>query len=204
VTEASSIASVRAAILGRPEVRGRVAEIARDTGRSVHELAVSANGTIVAILPQGEIRASLAEVGGIDLRALGLMLSGKKEMLNLRCGVAALEARGGKLTSSAFVVDTEPVLITGKGALDLDSEALDFQFRGYPKHVRLRLRTALVVGGTLSRPAVGLKAGHSIAQTGAGVALGVLLTPVAALAAFIDPGRAKDADCAALIATQGG
>ena len=84
------------------------------------------------------------------------------------------------------------------------SEALDFQFRGYPKHVRLRLRSSLVVGGTLAKPAVSLKAGNSIAQAGAGVALGVLLTPVAALAAFIDPGRAKDADCAALIATNGG
>ena len=38
MTEAIGIASVRAAILGRPEVRARVAEIARDTERSVHEL----------------------------------------------------------------------------------------------------------------------------------------------------------------------
>ncbi|MEO6078510.1 MAG: AsmA family protein [Steroidobacteraceae bacterium] len=173
-------------------------------GRSVHELAASADGTIVAILPQGEIRASLAELGGLDLRALGLKLSGNKEMTTLRCGVAAFEAHDGKLTSTAFVIDTEPVLITGKGMLDLTSEALDFQFRGHPKHVRLRLRTSLVVGGTMAQPVVGLKAGNSVAQTGAGVALGVLLTPLAAIAAFIDPGRAQDADCAALIATNGG
>jgi uncharacterized protein involved in outer membrane biogenesis len=173
-------------------------------GRSPHELAASTDGTIVAILPQGEIRASLAELGGIDFRGLGLMLSGKKPMTTLRCGVVAFDAHDGKLTSKALVIDTEPVLITGAGMLDLDSEALDFQFRGHPKRVRLRLRTSLVVHGTLAQPAVGLKASSSIAQTGAGVALGVLLTPLAAIAAFIDPGRAQDADCAALIASNGG
>jgi hypothetical protein len=43
-----------------------------------------------------------------------------------------------------------------------------------------------------------------MAQAGASAALGVLLTPLAAIAAFIDLGRAQDADCAALIATNGG
>lgn len=173
-------------------------------GRSLHELAVSADGTIVAILPHGEIRASLAELGGIDLRGLGLMLSGKQEMTTVRCGVAAFEAHDGALTSKALVLDTEPVLIAGTGMVDLDSEALDFQFRSHPKHFGVRLRASLVVHGTLAQPVVGVKAGSSMAQAGAGAAVGALLTPLAAIAAFIDPGRAQDADCAALIAINGG
>jgi hypothetical protein len=173
-------------------------------GHSLHELAASADGTIVAILPHGEIRASLAELGGIDFHGLGLMLSGQKEMTTVRCAVAAFEAHDGTLKSKALVVDTEPVLITGTGTVDLHSEALDFQFRGHPKHIGLRLRTSLVVHGTLAQPEVGLKAGSSIAQGGAAVALSVLLTPLAAIAAFIDPGRAQDADCVALIANNGG
>ncbi len=128
------------------------------------------------------------------------MLSGRKQMTTVHCGVVAFEARDGRLTSKALVLDTGPVLINGAGTLDLGSEALDFQFRGHPKHVRLRLRTSLLVRGTLAQPVVGPTAGSSIAQAGAGVALGVLLTPLAAIAAFIDPGRAQDADCAALIA----
>jgi uncharacterized protein involved in outer membrane biogenesis len=165
----------------------------------LHELAASADGTIVAILPQGEIRAALAELVGFDLRGLGLKLSGKQQMTPVRCGVAAFEAHDGALTSKTLVLDTGRVLMTGTGMVDLNDEALDFQFRGHPKHVGLRLRSSLVVHGTLAQPVVGLKAGSSMAQAGAGVALGVLLTPLAALAAFIDPGRAQDADCAALI-----
>ncbi len=191
---------------GQPPLAGLLRGRLRLTGngRSLHDLAASADGTIVAILPHGEIRASLAELGGIDFRALGLMLSGKQEMTTVRCGVLAFEAHDGVLKSKALVVDTGPVLITGAGTLDLGSEALDFQLRGHPKHVRLRLRTSLVVHGTLAQPLVGLKASSPIAQAGAAVALGMLLTPLAAIAAFVDPGRAQDADCAALIATNGG
>ena len=173
-------------------------------GRSTHELAASADGTIVAILPHGEIRASLAELGGIDFRGLGLMLSGKQAMTTVRCAVAAFDVHDGALKSKALVLDTGPVLIAGTGGVNLDTEALDFEIRGHPKHVRLRLRTSLVVHGTLAQPVVGLKAGKSMAQAGVGVVLGVMLTPLAAIAAFIDPGRTQDADCAALIANNGG
>ena len=37
-------------------------------------------------------------------------------------------------------------------------------------------------------------------MAGGALALGVLLTPVAAMLAFVDPGLAKDADCTALLA----
>jgi hypothetical protein len=165
----------------------------------VHELVASGNGTIVAVLPHGEIRAALAELVGFDLRALGLKLSGTQSMAPVHCGVAAFDAHDGMLTSKALIVDTGPVLMTGSGMIDLNTEALDFQLHGHPKHAGLRLRSSLVMHGSLSQPEVKMKAGSSVAQAGAGIALGVLLTPVAAIAAFIDPGRAHDADCAALI-----
>lgn len=169
-------------------------------GRSVHELARTSDGTVVVILPHGEIRATLAELAGIDFRSLGLLLSGSKQRMDVRCAVGAFEVRNGALRSQALVFDTEPVLFTGKGMLDLNSEQLDFRFEGHPKQPRLRLRTALTMRGTLADPSIGVESGRSLAQAGAGIALGVLLTPLAAIAAFIDPGRAEDADCAALIA----
>jgi uncharacterized protein involved in outer membrane biogenesis len=186
---------------GQPPLDGKLRGRLRLAGKghSLHELAASADGTIVAVLPQGEIRAALAELVGLDLRGVGLMLSGKQPMTPVRCAVAALDAHDGALTAKTLVLDTGPVLMTGSGMVDLNTEALDFQFRGHPKHIGLRLRTSLVLQGTLSQPQVSLKKGSALAQTGAGIAAGVLLTPLAALAAFIDPGRAQDADCAALI-----
>lgn len=171
-------------------------------GRSVHQFASTASGTATAVLPRGTIRASLAELTGIDLtRGLGLLLTKNKEETGVRCGIASFQAHDGTLTAQGLVIDTDPVLITGKGQIHLDSEALDLELRGNPKKWRLlRLRSPVSIGGTLRHPSIGIDAGRSIAQAGAAVALGVVLTPLAAVLAFVDPGLAKDADCSALLA----
>jgi hypothetical protein len=92
------------------------------------------------------------------------------------------------------------VLITGEGVVDLQSEGLDMRLQGRPKHPRLRLRSPLLVHGTLRHPAVSGDMTKPAAQAGGAIALGVLLSPVAAMLAFVDPGLAKDTNCAALLA----
>ncbi len=119
----------------------------------------------------------------------------------MRCGVVSFEAKQGLLTAQRVVLDTEPVLITGEGNIDLESEGLDLTLRSRPKHPRLRVRAPLLIHGPLRHPSISVEAGKSVAaQAGGAVALGVLLTPIAALLAFVDPGLAKDTDCAALLA----
>ncbi len=99
------------------------------------------------------------------------------------------------------MVDTTHVLITGSGRVDLKTEALDLSLRGQPKEVRLfRIRSPIKLRGTLLHPEVGVDAGKAIGQAGAAAAIGALLTPLAAILAFVDGGLAKDADCAALLA----
>jgi uncharacterized protein involved in outer membrane biogenesis len=83
----------------------------------------------------------------------------------------------------------------------LDTEALDFTVTGKPKSPRLiRVRAPVLIRGTLEHPKIGIEPGKALMQAGAAVALGVLATPFAAILAFVDPGLAKNADCAALIA----
>lgn len=169
-------------------------------GNSIHELASDANGTVTAVLPNGAVRSSLAELAGLDLRALGLMAAGNKDDTGIRCGVASFDVKGGTLTAQRLLLDTDPVLITGEGTVDLDSEALELQFQGRPKHPRLRVRAPMLVRGTFAHPTFSIEAKKSMAQAGGAIALGVLLTPVAAMLAFVDPGLAKDTDCGALLA----
>jgi AsmA family protein len=169
-------------------------------GNSIHELASNATGTVTAVLPHGAVRSSLAELAGFDLRGLGLMATGSKADTGIRCGVASFDVKDGTLTAQRLLVDTDPVLITGKGTINLDSEALDLQFEGHPKHPRLRVRAPLLVRGTFKHPAFSIEAKKPMAQAGGAIALGMLLTPVAAMLAFVDPGLAKDTDCGALLA----
>jgi uncharacterized protein involved in outer membrane biogenesis len=118
----------------------------------------------------------------------------------VRCGVANFKANNGHLQATTFVIDTTNVLVTGEGQVDLNDETLDLSLRGQPKKVRmLRLRTPITLRGTLLQPKIGVNPGKLAAQTGGAVALAALLTPVAAVLAFVDGGLAKDANCAALI-----
>lgn len=171
----------------------------KGTGRSLHQIAADANGTVTAVLPHGAVRSSIAELAGLNLRALGLVATGNQADTPVRCGVASFSLKDGTLTADRLVMDTEPVLITGEGSIELGSEALDLRLRGRPHHVRLRLRAPLLVRGTFRHPQFSLDAAKPAVQAGGAVALGAVLTPLAALLAFVDPGLAQDADCAALL-----
>jgi AsmA family protein len=180
-------------LLGRVKLQG--------TGSSVHKAAANAAGDITLVVPQGQMREALAELTGIDVsRGLGLILTDNQRDTEVRCGVANFTADAGDLRATTFVIDTTNVLVTGQGHVDLKNEALDLSLQGNPKKVRmLRLRTPILLHGTLSQPRIGVHPGKLAAQTGGAVALGALLTPVAAVLAFVDGGLAKDANCAALI-----
>jgi hypothetical protein len=150
-------------------------------GKSVHEVAASAEGTVKATLSGGTVRDSLAELTGIDLRGLGLLLTKNKKEVPVRCGVASFQAHDGTLTAQNLVLDTEPVLIAGEGLAHLDTETLDFVLRGYPKSMRLfQLRSPILIRGTLGHPSVGIQ-GHDSKLV------------------LIDRGKAKDADCESLL-----
>jgi uncharacterized protein involved in outer membrane biogenesis len=180
-------------LLGRIKMHG--------SGSSVHKTAADAEGDITLVIPKGEMREALAELTGIDVsRGLGLILTKNEQKTEVRCGVANFKADNGDLKATTFVIDTTNVLVTGQGQIDLNKETLDLSLRGQPKKVRiLRLRTPILVRGTLLQPKIGVQPGKLAAQTGGAVALATLLTPVAAVLAFVDGGLAKDANCAALI-----
>ena len=87
-------------------------------------------------------------------------------------------------------------------AVDRDGFATAVQDRllAHPKKPTLiSARTPITVQGAFSRPSVGVEAAPLGARAAGAVALGVLLTPLASILAFIDPGLAQDSDCAALM-----
>lgn len=151
-------------------------------GHSIHEIAADANGSVTAILPEGTMRASLAELTGIDLRGLRMLLTKNKDETPVRCAVARFQLHKGTLTAQTLVIDTDPVLITGAGSIELDTEALDLQIEGHPKHVRLlRVQAPVAIQGTLAHPSVGVEKEGRKFQ-------------------LVDPGHGKDVDCATLLA----
>jgi hypothetical protein len=171
-------------------------------GDSMHDFASTADGTLSIVVPHGEIEQAFAEFAGIDVaRGLGLILKKKQQQTALRCGIADFDAHDGIAKVRQVVFDTQVVLITGLGDVNLHDERLNLQLTGRPKKFRLAvLRSPVEIRGTLRHPAVGLKGSKLAAQGAAAVVLGAIGTPLAAIAAFVDPGLNKSADCQALLA----
>ncbi len=174
----------------------------RARGLSVREAAGNANGQVSLVMPSGEIRAAFAELLGVNLtRGLGLLLSRDQETTEIRCAVADFQAVKGVLQARTILLDTEVVRTSGSGQVRLADETLALTLKGEPKKPRLvRLSAPIEVGGKLRSPKLGVDAGAMAGQAGAAAALGVLLTPLAALLPFVNPGLAEDADCAAIMA----
>ncbi len=174
-------------------------------GRSVHDFASDADGDVTVVVPHGDVRSAFAELTGINVaRGIGLLLAKGDDATPLRCGVASFKADNGTLKAQSLVFDTENVLITGGGSINLDDETLHLNIAGHPKKPRFtRLRAPILINGKLRSPGFSLRGEQLAAQAGVATALGVLLTPVAALLAFVDPGLAKDANCSALLSEAG-
>ena len=172
------------------------------SGSSIHKLASSVNGQLSVVVPQGEINNAIAELTGINIvRGLGLLLTKNEDKTAIRCSVIDFQAHDGTLAAKTVFVDTTDVLINARGAIDMTSENMDVEMQGEPKKIRFtRLRSPITLTGTLAHPAVGLDVKKLAGQGAVAAALGTLLTPPAAILAFIDPGLAKNKDCTASLA----
>jgi len=188
----ASAAPLDGIMQGRARLEGR--------GNSVHAIAADANGTISAVVPHGEMREAFAELAGIDMvRGLGLLLGKKDQTAAIRCGIIEFELKDGNAQAQRMVIDTTNVLVTGEGHITLEDEKLDLNLKGEPKKFRFdRLRSPINIRGTLRHPSIGLSTPAVIKQGAVAAGLAVIATPIAAALAFIDPGLAKDADCAQL------
>jgi uncharacterized protein involved in outer membrane biogenesis len=189
-------APLEGTLLGRVQLQG--------AGSSIHKFASTADGTVTLVVQNGQISKTLAELAGIDVvKGLGLLLAQNTQHVDIRCGVADFEARSGVLGVETMVIDTPDVLLTGRGDANFANEKLNFSIQGQPKKPSLvRLRAPVTLKGSLAKPAVGVSTEKLLAQSGAAAALGTLLTPFAAVLAFVDPGLAKNANCAALMSEQ--
>lgn len=178
---------------GNVDLRGR--------GRSTAELLGQADGRVSLFMAGGQINLVLAEIAGLDVgETLGLLLGEKQKTVPIRCAVTDFDVRQGVMLTKTFVFDTTDTNIAGEGSVSLKDEGLDLVIRPHPKDVSLfSLRSPILVQGSFKKPRVMPDAGTLAARVGAATALGVVLTPLAALIPLIEAGLGKDSDCHGLM-----
>ena len=167
-------------------------------GDSVRKSLATADGQASAIVDKGTISDLIANGLGLDvMRAAGALIGGDSQV-PLNCMVVDFQVDKGVMNARTFIIDTDAALSTGKGTVSLADEKLDLSVHGDPKKATpVALGGPIEIGGSFKKMSVGLGA-EAYARGGAAVALGALLTPVAAVLGFIDAGDVKDANCGGL------
>ncbi|MDA7416622.1 AsmA family protein [Xenophilus arseniciresistens] len=175
---------------GRLNIAGRGESVATWLGASSGDVALlMGSGQFGNLLP---VFATL--VGGDVIKFLA---RGDRDV-QLRCAALAFDIQKGLMNSRTLVLDTSNAIFQAEGSINLASEQLDLVIRPEPKSPSiLSVRTPLTVKGTLGDPRPGVEAAPLIARAAAVVA-GASINPLLALAATLEPGPGKDADCAAL------
>lgn len=180
------------ALAGRIQVRG--------TGGSLSDILGTSDGEAVLVMENGTLSHLLVELAGLDAaEALANLITGD-DAINVRCFVSDFEVKKGMMQSRTLVLDTADTNIKGRLALDLGQERMDGRLEPQPKDVSpLSARVPITLGGTFKDPAVGVEGDKLALKGGAAVALGVLLTPLAAIIPFLDAGGGEDSPCRSLI-----
>ena len=148
----------------------------------------------------GEVSNLGMELSGLDIaESLGFLAKGDKK-IPIRCFVADFEVKDGAFWPRTFVFDTTDTTLIMDGGANFKDESLNLRVSAHPKDPSLMsVRTPVTIKGHFSEPSVGVEKAPLVARGAAAVALGVLLTPLAAILAFIEPGGQLDSNCGALL-----
>jgi uncharacterized protein involved in outer membrane biogenesis len=168
-------------------------------GNSVAQMLGASSGNVVLLMGKGEISNLLLEVAGLDGAEILKFLWGGDKNVVLRCAAVGFDVKSGLMSSRALVLDTDDTIIYGEGAISLAQESMDFTLRPYPKDMSiLSLRSPLKVSGTFAAPKAGVDKGALAGRAGVALALGTI-NPLLALAATVETGPGKDADCGTIL-----
>jgi uncharacterized protein involved in outer membrane biogenesis len=168
-------------------------------GNSVAQMLGGSNGNLALLMGQGQISNLLLEFAGLDGAEIIKFLIRGDNNVPVRCAATAFDVKGGLMTSRATVLDTMDTVIYGEGSINLGTEEMDLYFKPYPKDASiLTLRSPLKLSGTLGAPQAGPDKTALAGRAGLALALGAI-NPLLALAATVETGPGKDADCGAIL-----
>lgn len=164
-------------------------------GNTVAQMLGTSDGKLAMLMGRGEVSNLLLELAGIDGgEIIKFMMRGDQNVM-LRCAGAAFDVQHGLMTSRALVMDTDDTVIYGNGVINLADEAMNITLHPYPKDMSLlSFRSPLKMEGTFAAPRLGPEKSALAGRAGVVLALAAV-NPLLGLAATVETGPGKDADC---------
>jgi len=181
---------------------GRIGGFARlkGKGRSAAELLGHGNGELKLAMAGGDFSALLLDLSGLDFGNAVLSAVGFGKRTEVRCLVGDFALHNGLLDTRSFVLDTGNTNLLLNGSANLRDESLDLRLSTRPKRANIgRLKAPIHISGRFSDPHIHPDYMELGLRSAAVVALGTLLTPLAALLPTLQLGPGEDRDCQALL-----
>ena len=169
-------------------------------GNSVAHWLGGASGDVAAITGRGRFSNLLLEFLGLDGgEIIKFLLEGDRNV-ELRCAAVAFDVDKGVMNGRSLVFDTSDTVFNASGHISLANESMDIVVKQQPKDMSiLALRSPLRIHGTFAAPKAGVEVGPLAARGAAALALAAI-NPLLALAATVETGPGKDADCTEVLA----
>lgn len=173
------------------------------TGNSVHDSLSTSNGRIAIIMPRGTFWTRNTELSELDIGVFVQKMFEKrlKEPVQINCGLIGFTVKNGIAAADPILIDTTKNVMLGRGGFSFKNETVDLAFRADSKKFSLfSAQSPVGIGGYFAAPRIDVISPELVGRAGAGLGLGALVSPVAAVIAFVDVGDAKAADCGPVLA----
>jgi len=173
------------------------------TGNSVRDSLAHSNGRIAVIMPKGSFWTRNTELAELDIGVFVQKMFEKKlkEPVQINCGLIGFTVHDGIAAADPILIDTRKNVMLGRGGFSFRNESIDLAFRADSKKFSLFSGQSPVgIDGYFAQPGINVLSPELIARAGAGIGIGALVSPLAAVIAFVDVGDARAADCGPVLA----
>lgn len=180
------------------EGRSEISIDVRGRGTSAHAIAAGLNGRVGLTIGKGRIGSANVDFLAADLLRLIGPWASDDDSTAFNCIVGRFDIVDGLATGETLLFDTERMVMTGKGEIDLGKEEIDLILKPQPKDASLfSLATPIRIDGALGDPNVAPDT-LSVAATAAGAILGAIATGgIGLIAPFLNAGVGDNDACAA-------
>lgn len=158
-------------------------------GKSLHGIASSLNGQTNLVIGQGTINSRAFAIVSDDLARILIPSGESGSTAKLVCAISRFDFAGGVGKASALALETDTLITTGSGNVDLGGERIDLLFKPKPKKASLvSLAFPVRLSGPLTSPSAGLD--RTGVATGVATAVGgtVLTGGIGALLPLMSTG----------------
>ena len=175
----------------------------RGYGDTMRKSLATSSGRIAVVVPQGTLALGGSELAELNAgRFLESFLNKTlKHPTDIRCGLIAFTVRHGDAAADPILIDTDRTHLTATGGFRFEDESLALKLKADSKRFSLFSgQSPIGIGGHFAKTTINPVSGQLLTRAGAAVVLGVVATPFAALAPFIDLGNGKTSACAPVLA----